>query len=123
MNVLLLTDKPEDWTENMRLLKEKGLQTTLARSTPEAASILQSNPPSLMLIDATPLAAHEVRALVGDLLMANAMVNMAVASSIPEPEFHDATEGLGILMQISRERLPVQIDALLAALRALIPSG
>jgi hypothetical protein len=41
--------------------------------------------------------------LVQKLLMVNAMVNTAVVSPLSEAEFHDASEGLGVLGRLPGE--------------------
>ena len=51
--------------------------------------------------------------------MANAMVNMVVISPASDEDFHEATEGLGILMRVSEDELPSRIDEVLGALRAV----
>ena len=38
--------------------------------------------------------------LVGEMMKAYPMVNCAVISSLPMAEFHEATEGLGVFMQL-----------------------
>ena len=57
--------------------------------------------PHLMVIDYLP--DTEPLSLVQKLLMVNAMVNTAVVSPLADEEFHEASEGLGIL-----GRLPVE---------------
>jgi hypothetical protein len=46
---------------------------------------------------------------VKELLMVNALVNTAVASPLPEEEFHNASEGLGVLAQLPA--IPSKNDA------------
>ncbi len=43
------------------------------------------------------------RAAIEELLNQNAMMNIALASSLPHKEFHEVTEGLGILMELSMD--------------------
>lgn len=120
MKLLLLTDHFENWEKNVQFLKEKrGLEVEVARSTDEAASRLRSAPPSLLLFDGSRLSADAIRAEATRLLMANAMVNMVVISPASDEDFHEATEGLGILMRVSEDELPSRIDEVLGALRAV----
>jgi len=58
--------------------------------------------PDLVVID-LDLPDFKPLDLVAQLLMVNAMVNTAVLSPLSEAEFHEASEGLGIL-----GRLPVK---------------
>lgn len=61
-----------------------------------------------MILDLGPEA--DARRAVMDLLLVNAAVPTAVLSPMPEEDFHEATEGLGILTA-----LPLQPDAADAA--------
>ena len=69
-----------------------------------ALSILQENPPAVVLLDYEPangIAVTEhiqtIRKDLTSLLLANAMVHTAVASSFGHTELHDALEGYGLL--------------------------
>jgi len=62
----------------------------------EALEAARTSAPHLVIID-TGLADHEPLELAQKLLMVNAMVNTAVVSPLSEEEFHEASEGLGIL--------------------------
>lgn len=58
--------------------------------------------PALLIID------EEVKGRPGleiarDVVMSNPMVNLAVVSSLSEEDFHEASEGLGILARVSPE--------------------
>jgi DNA-binding NarL/FixJ family response regulator len=68
----------------------------------EALETAQASAPHLVIID-TGLADYEPLELVLKLLKVNAMVNTAVVSPLSEEEFHEASEGLGVL-----GRLPVE---------------
>jgi DNA-binding NarL/FixJ family response regulator len=65
-------------------------------SAAEAVAAVRATAPQLVIID------HDLPDLgsldlVQKLLLVNALVNTAVVSSLPEEEFHEASEGLGIL--------------------------
>lgn len=77
-----------------------------------------SIPPDLMIIDET------VQGLTGidvarRIILKNAFINLAVASSLPPETFHKVSEGLGILAQLPL--IPKKSDAvaLLAAMAGL----
>jgi DNA-binding response OmpR family regulator len=57
--------------------------------------------------------------LVRRLLPVNAMINTAVISSLPEAAFHETSEGLGILAQLSPIPTESQARELLAQLKRL----
>lgn len=119
MKWLLLAESWENWADHAVFFEEKGITLLFAHRKDDVGSLLRNTPPALVLLDASALTLEDIRSAIIALLMANAMVHVAVVSSIPEQEFHDATEGLGILMQISKEALGSQVDRLLAALHAV----
>ena len=65
----------------------------------EALHLVRSASPQLAVID-VELPDTEPLPLVQKLLMVNAMVNTAVVSPLSEEEFHEASEGLGILARL-----------------------
>jgi DNA-binding response OmpR family regulator len=68
----------------------------------EALSAVRSSTPHLMVID-FDLPDIKPLDLVKELLMVNAMLCTAVLSPLSEQQFHEASEGLGVLA-----RLPVE---------------
>ncbi|MHB9072292.1 MAG: response regulator [Desulfobaccales bacterium] len=67
----------------------------------EALEAARTSDPHLVIID-SDLPDDKPLNLVQKLLMVNAMVNTAVVSPLSDEEFHEASEGLGVL-----GRLPV----------------
>ena len=65
----------------------------------EALSAVRTDFPHLVIIDSS-LPDTESLSLVKDLLMVNAMVNTAVVSPLSDQEFHEASEGLGVLAHL-----------------------
>ncbi len=61
--------------------------------------------------------------LVQKLLMVNAMVNTAVISPLTEEEFHEASEGLGVLSRLPVEPGPSDAADLLHKLRRILGPG
>ena len=74
----------------------------------EALEAARTTAPHLVIID-TGLADYEPLDLVQKLLMVNAMVNTVVVSPLSEAEFHEASEGLGVLGRVPGE--PGESDA------------
>jgi DNA-binding NarL/FixJ family response regulator len=68
----------------------------------EALEVARTSAPHMVIVDAH-LPDTEPLELVQKLLVVNAMVNSAVVSPLSDEEFHEATEGLGVL-----GRLPVE---------------
>jgi CheY-like chemotaxis protein len=56
-------------------------------------------------------------ALVRKIMQQNAMINVIMVGRMPEKDFHDAAEGLGILMQLPSQPGPAEAEALLARLK------
>jgi CheY-like chemotaxis protein len=65
----------------------------------EALSSVRTASPQLVVID-FELPDSEALPLVQELLIVNAMVNTAVVSPLSDEEFHEGSEGLGILAHL-----------------------
>jgi DNA-binding NarL/FixJ family response regulator len=91
-------------------------QVTSGAEVLEAVSV---SAPHLVIID-SGLADNEPLELVKKLLMVNAMMNTVVVSPLSEAEFHEASEGLGVLGRLPKE--PGESDAadLLGKLRLVL---
>jgi DNA-binding response OmpR family regulator len=85
----------------------------------EALRFVSSNPPQLAIID-FELPDREPLPLVRELLTVNAMVNTAVVSPLTEEEFHEASEGLGILARLPVLPRPSDAVELLCRLRQIL---
>jgi len=57
--------------------------------------------------------------LVSELLKLNAMINIAMVSTLDEEAFHEATEGLGLLPRLPSPPEAADASTLLTRLRAL----
>ena len=58
---------------------------------------------------------------IRDLLMVNAMINSAVVSSLSHDDFHEASEGLGIMLQLSPQISRQEAQDLLNRLESIVP--
>jgi hypothetical protein len=76
-----------------------GLTVSHTASTTAALAAVADPKASLLVVDAR-ISADEGKQLIRDTLMANAMINSAVLSDMPEEDFHENMEGLGVLMQL-----------------------
>jgi len=76
-----------------------GVELRFADSWPNARAAVQAMPPAFAVID-QGLEAGEPLALAKQLVMVNAMINVAVVSGLDAAAFHDAAEGLGILAPV-----------------------
>jgi DNA-binding NtrC family response regulator len=81
-------------------LQRAGCDLIWADSLRAARALVSQSPPDLVVIDERVddldciQAAHQ-------LVMANALVNLAAVSTLPDDDFHRASEGLGILARLS----------------------
>ena len=102
LHILLVTPRLDSWHGFADALSsDSGVRLEHAASGAAALEAVGRAAPQLAIIDAglpdiSPLD------LVRKLLMVNALVNTAVVSDLNEAQFHEASEGLGIL-----GRLPV----------------
>lgn len=98
--ILIVTSRKKNFAEFMDALTRDGtveeVRTVSAKAAMESLSAAQ---PDLVVID------EEVDGTPGleiakSILMKNAMVNQALVSEMGPEEFHDTTEGLGIMAQL-----------------------
>jgi DNA-binding response OmpR family regulator len=101
-----------------RLLRQQEIETATAATAAAGFLLLKSKQIDLVIVD-EQLDDMSGIAFVKQLVKLNPLVNTAIVSALTTEEFHEATEGLGVLM-----RLPVQpqerdTDALLAILEKI----
>ena len=100
-SIVMATSQPARWRDFLQVLENKsGAQTEVVSTGDE---VLQSARGKNLLAviltqDVEGMAGAEV---VHRLIAINAMIHVAWASALTEEEFHEATEGLGILMKLS----------------------
>ena len=98
--ITIVTNKVDRFAEFSQALAES-FSTDLqwAESVEACLKHASDSPPDLMIVDEstdnTP-ALEIARRIVA----INALINLAVVSSLPDNEFHEAGEGLGILAQL-----------------------
>jgi DNA-binding NarL/FixJ family response regulator len=88
----------------------------------EALEAARTTAPHLVIIDAD-LPDTAPLDLARKLLLVNAMVNTAVVSPLSDEEFHEASEGLGILGRLPDDPGVSDADELLNKLRAVLGVG
>ena len=91
----------------------------LVSSGAEALHSVGAEFPHLVIVDSGYKETDSLD-LVRELITVNAMVNTAVISSLPDTEFHDRSEGLGILCRLPPQPDSNDSEALLQKLRAVI---
>ena len=103
LHILIVTARPESLRSFAEALSsDPQVRMDQVGSGADAVSGVRASSPHLVIID------HELPdikppSLVTELLMVNAMVSTAMVSTLSEQEFHEATEGLGILARLPLE--------------------
>ncbi|HEY9074523.1 MAG TPA: response regulator [Desulfobaccales bacterium] len=120
LRLVLATNRPKALqTFAAALSSNPEVQLKQVVSGAEALEAARTFAPHLVIID-SDLPDTAPLELVQKLLMVNAMVNTAVASPLSEEEFHEASEGLGVLGRLPHD--PGENDAtdLLRQLRMVL---
>ena len=111
LNIILASARPEAMPDFVQALtSEAQVHLNQVHSGAEAVAAVKAAAPHLVIID-SELPDTVPLGLVQKLLMTNAMVNTAVISPLAEAEFHEQSEGLGIM-----QNLPMAPDSGNAAL-------
>jgi DNA-binding NarL/FixJ family response regulator len=123
LHIILTTARPQALKAFAAALAsdpEVNLQCVISGA--EALEAARTATPHLVIIDAdlpdtTPLD------LVKKLLLVNAMVNTVVVSPLSDEEFHEASEGLGILGRLPNDPGMREAGELLRKLRTVLGMG
>ncbi|HML61609.1 MAG TPA: hypothetical protein PKD41_11995 [Solidesulfovibrio sp.] len=99
-------------------LSDAGHAVHVVATAEDAAKAVADAAPQLCVVDAG-LPDADPFALVARIMRQNAMVNTAVVSTLSDEDFHEAGEGLGILMRLPPAPGQTEADALLTALAGL----
>ena len=104
MELLLVTPRPEAWNECLPVFQRGGNTLQQAASLEDAAPIIRDTPPVLAILD---------------LGLEGKALRQAVSDMDPD-EFHEATEGLGILMPLPTSPKAGDAERLLKALAGVM---
>lgn len=116
LKVLIVTDTPSRFREFMGGLTESGADLETAASGRSALELLAANGFHLAVVD-RELPDVTGLALVPKLVMADAMLNTALVSDLGPEEFHETSEGLGVLAQLPMNPGKAEAEALRDRLR------
>lgn len=119
MELLLITSRPEIWNECLTVFQGGGHTLHQVASLEDAAPIIRGTPPVLAVLD-LDLEGKALRQAVIDVMMINASVHTAVVSDMDPDDFHEATEGLGILMPLPSSPKAADAERLLEALAGVM---
>ncbi len=123
LHILLATTRLETTHPFVETLSaDSQVQLDRAASAAEVIEAVRASAPHLVIID-YKLPDAESLGLVSKILMVNAMVNSAVVSPLSEQEFHEASEGLGVLSHLPLEPGKTDATRLLKGLRKILGVG
>ena len=109
IKILLLTSAKESLTDfSSALVQEDNVELVIAASGGEALNILANRNINLVITDEN-LKDMTGLEFIRKLVMINPMIHCAALNSLSHDDFHEASEGLGILMQLPSS--PGQKDA------------
>jgi len=118
--VLMVTSRPDSFSELAGgLEKIEPMSITWADSSDAALAAVSGKTVHLAIIDETVGDQPGLR-IARNMLMKNAMVNQAVVSGLSPEEFHETSEGLGIMAQLPPKPDAGQAKLLMDTLKALI---
>jgi len=109
IKILLATSEKEPFSEFADILKQKDeIELTWAGTGQEALEAISDNPVDLVVVN------ENIGDMTGiefmkKLLQINPMISCAAISTLAPEEFHEASEGLGVLMQLPAS--PDKLDA------------
>jgi DNA-binding response OmpR family regulator len=120
LRILLVSARPEtlgSFTDYFS--RQSGVAFQRVGSGADALDRVRAGSPHLVIID------HELPdsspfKFVPDLLMADAMINTAVVTPMPEEEFHETFEGLGIMARVPLDPTEKDAESLLNTLRNIV---
>jgi DNA-binding response OmpR family regulator len=123
LDIILATARPEALPAFVEALSSD-TEVNLKRfhSGTEALAAVRAACPHLVVVD-SDLPDTDPLGLVQKLLMINAMVNTAVISPLAEEEFHENSEGLGVLCRLPVEPGSGDAANLLRKLRKVLGLG
>lgn len=99
--IVIVSPRPDLWRHFAETLGHpSGIQIEMVKSGAAAIEVAQKRNPLAMILDRDIPDISRTN-LVRQVLFINAMIHIAWVSAMPEDEFHQVTEGLGILMKLS----------------------
>jgi DNA-binding NarL/FixJ family response regulator len=120
LRIIVATDRPQALQAfTTALSSNPEIHLECVGTGAEALEAVRVSAPQLVIIDKNFCDSNPLE-LVSKLLRLNAMVNTAVVSSLSEEEFHEASEGLGILARLPAEPGEDDVADLLRRLKTVL---
>ena len=119
MKVLVVTRRPAFWDALRSCFDSHGAGLCTTETLEEGLGVIRGGKVALAVLDTgSDIAA--LRKSVMDILTVNAMTNVASVSGMGEEMFHDAMEGLGMIMDLPLEPEEADVARLLEALKVIL---
>lgn len=119
IKLLLITPEKELFSEfTSALEKNDDVEHTWTSTGHKALEAISSNPVDLVIVNEN-IGDMTVIEFMKKLLSINPMINCAAISALPPEEFHEATEGLGVLVQLPADPGEFEAEDLLKRLKNL----
>ncbi|MGD8982021.1 MAG: response regulator [Desulfobacterales bacterium] len=119
IKILLVTSEKEPFSKFDKVLKQKDdVELSWAATGQKALETLSNNPVDLVIVN------ENIGDMTGiefmkKLLSINPMINCAAVSPLSSDEFHEASEGLGVLVQLPVDPGELEAEDLLKRLKHL----
>ena len=114
--IVFVSSKPESFSVLAQALKaDTRIAVEWVASGEDALALIKRSAPHLMILDENPGEPMDF-ALVRKIMQLNALINVVMVGRLPEKEFHESAEGLGILMQLPPQPGLQEAEALLGRL-------
>jgi two-component SAPR family response regulator len=117
IKILLVTSEKEPFSEFAKMLKKNDdVELSWIASGHETLEAISQNPVDLIIVD------ENIGDMTGiefmeKLLRVNPMINCAAVSQMPSEDFHEASEGLGVLAQLPSRPGPSEAKDLLEQMK------
>ena len=117
--LLLVTPQRSHFEGIVTIFESMGAAIDWAASGRAALDAVAQRPVDLLLVD-EDLGDMTGLALVEKIVTVNPMINCALVSALPEKAFHEASEGLGILMRLPPSPQPADATRLMNHLNRIL---
>ncbi|MBI9084837.1 MAG: hypothetical protein JEZ11_14690 [Desulfobacterales bacterium] len=116
--IVILTERVSAFDEMARRLADAFQCQTDCASSIGDVDLAFGKAPDLLVIDAM-VDGSDALAVARQVIAVNAMINMAVVSDLSEDDFHEASEGLGIMARIPASPGAKEADMLVGLLKQM----
>ncbi len=112
IHVVLTSEKIETFSELINFLNDNEINSEWVDSPEKLFSLISEKKIDLLITDEKACGMTGIQ-LIEKIVMKNPMINCAAISSLSHKDFHEKSEGLGILMQLPAKPLKKDGEKLL----------